>query len=237
MTALTDESPHATATPTRVLVDVRDSGATGVRWAAGCAEALGVGLVVHAGAGDDPAHTEVLARRPGLTVHVEHSDHYPPEHREGVLVVLSRSRALAAPPLAGCALGDVVVVGGSARALAGVFGVVTAVVDRVGGEGVLRRAMTLCRARGATRLRVLARPSCPRSDGWLDDAADLAHSACPGVIVELVREARSVAEETRLFPSDLVVVSGRERGPGEGLQPDARAALHQASCPVLFSCS
>jgi hypothetical protein len=63
------------------------------------------------------------------------------------------------------------------------------------------------------------------------------HAVCPDVIVELVQEPRSVDEETRLFPSDLVVVSGRERGPAEGLQPAARAALQQASCPVLFSCT
>ncbi|SER25626.1 hypothetical protein [Lentzea albida] len=235
--ALTGESaPTAT---TCVLVDVRDSGVTGVRWAAGCAEALGVDLVVHTGAEDDPVHTEVaalLAERPELTVHVEHGDRYPPA-TEGALVVLSRQRALDAPPLACRDRRDVVVVGGSATALAGRFGVVTAVVERVGGEGVLERATALCRARGATRLRVLARPSCPLSGGWLDDAADVVHACCPGVIVELVRQGRSVAEETRLFPSDLLVVSGRERGPGEGLQPDARAALHHASCPVLFSCS
>ena len=234
--SLTDESAHPATTC--VLVDVRDSGVTGVRWAAGCAEALGVSLVVHTG-DDDPVHTEVaalLAEWAKLTVHVEHGDRYPPE-REGALVVLSRPRALDAPPLA-CGDGrDVVVVDGSATALAGRFGVVTAVVERVGGEGVLERATALCRARGATRLRVLARPSSPLSGGWLDDAADVAHACCPGVIVELVRQARTLAEETRLFPSDLLVVSGRERGPGEGLQPDARAALHQAPCPVLFSCS
>ncbi|MFD4638241.1 hypothetical protein ACFWN2_13060 [Lentzea sp. NPDC058436] len=245
MTALANESAHSaaasTTTPsaTCVLVDVRDSGVTGVRWAADCAQSLGIALVVHAGTGNDPAHTEVaalLAQRPDLTVHVDHADTYPPV-QEGALVVLSRARALAAPPLAGRDLRDVVVMGGCPRALVGRFGVVTAVVERVGGEGVLQRATTLCHARGATRLRVLARPSCPRSGGWLDDAADLVHASCRDVIVELVRDARSVAEETRLFPSDLLVVSGRERGPGEGLQPDARAALHQASCPVLFSCS
>ncbi|GHH40303.1 hypothetical protein [Lentzea cavernae] len=238
MTAVADESVRITATC--VLVNVRDAGVTAVRWAAGCAEALGVDMVVHTATRHDPAHVDVaalLAGRPDLNVHVERRDCCPSERGEGALVVLSRSRALAVPPLAGRELRDVVVVGGPAAAIAGRFGVVTAVADRVGGEGVLRRATALCRVRGATRLRVLARPSGPRSGGWLDSAADLVHEACPDVIVELAREARSVDEETRLFPSDLLVVSGRERGPGEGLQPDARAALHQARCPVLFSCS
>jgi hypothetical protein len=237
MTALANELAQTTATC--VLVDVRDSGVAGVRWAAACAEALDVGLVVNAAAADDPVHTEVaalLAERPELTVHVEHRDCYPPARWEGALVVLSRSRALAQPPLAGRDLRDVVVVGGSPAAVAGRFGVVTAVLDRVGGEGVLQRATTLCRARGATRLRVLTRPWFDSADS-VDAAADLVHAVCPDVIVELVHEARSVGEETRLFPSDLLVVSGRERGPGEGLQPAARAALHHAPCPVLFSCS
>jgi hypothetical protein len=125
-----------------------------------------------------------------------------------------------------------VVVGGLTAAVEGRYGVVTAVIGTVGGEGVLHRAITYCRARHATRLRVLAR-SCAAGD----DTADLVHSRCPDVIVELVQEPRSVHEETRSFPSDLLVVSGRERRPGEGLQADAGAALHHAPCPVLFSCS
>jgi nucleotide-binding universal stress UspA family protein len=236
MTALANESVRITATC--VLVDVRDSGAKGVRWAAACAEALGVGLVVHAGPKNDPAHAAVaalLAEHPELTVHVEHSE-CTPGRWEGALVVISRARAFAAPPLAGLDLRDVVVVGGSAAAVACRFGVVTAVLDAVGREGVLQRATAFCRARGATRLRVLTRPYLDAADS-LDAAADLVHAACPDVIVELVREVRSVQEETRLFPSDLLVVSGRERGPAEGLQPAARAALHHAPCPVLFSCS
>ncbi|SDK82704.1 hypothetical protein SAMN04488074_107237 [Lentzea albidocapillata subsp. violacea] len=236
MTTLANESVRITATC--VLVDVRDSGTTGVRWAAACAEALGVGLVVHAGPKNDPAHADVaalLAEHPDLTVHVEHSE-CTPGRWEGGLVVISRARACAAPPLAGRDLRDVVVVGGSPAALACRFGVVTAVLDAVGSEGVLRRATAFCRARGATRLRVLMRPYIDAADS-LDAAADRVHAACPDVIVELVREVRSVQEETRLFPSDLLVVSGRERGPAEGLQPAARAALHHAPCPVLFSCS
>lgn len=236
MTALAHESAQTTATC--VLVDLRDSGVSGVEWAAGCARALGVGLVVHAGAEHDPAHADVaalLAEHPDLTVHIEHHDH-PPGRWEGGLVVISRSLAHAVPPLAGRDLRDVVVLGGTPAAVAGRFGVVTAVIDAVGGEGVLHRAITFCRARQATRLRVLTRPY-PGAAGSLDATADLVHAACPDVIVELVREARSVEEETRSFPSDLLVVSGRERGPSEGLQPAARAALHHAPCPVLFSCS
>ncbi|MDX8053019.1 hypothetical protein SK571_26885 [Lentzea sp. BCCO 10_0798] len=236
MTALANESVRVTATC--VLVDVRDSGATGVRWAAACAEALGVGLVVHAGPKNDPTHAHVaalLAEHPDLTVHIEHSE-CTPGRWEGGLAVISRARALAVPPLAGRDLRDVVVVGGSPAAVACRFGVVTAVLDAVGGEGVLQRATAFCRARGATRLRVLTRPYLDAGEA-LDAAADLVHAACPDVIVELVREIRSVQEETRLFPSDLLVVSGRERGAAEGLQPAARAALHHAPCPVLFSCS
>lgn len=236
MTALAHEPGRITATC--VLVDVRDSGTVGVRWAAACAEAFGVGLVVHACAKDDPSHADVaalLSEHPDLTVHIEHGD-CPSARWEGGLVVISRSRALAVPPLAGCDLRDVVVVCGPSAAIAGRFGVITAVLDTVGGEGVLQRAMTFCRVRGATRLRVLTRPYFGAGDS-LDATADLVHAACPDVIVELVRETRSVDAETRLFPSDLLVVSGRERGPAEGLQPTARAALHHARCPVLFSCS
>ncbi|ANZ39613.1 hypothetical protein BBK82_29775 [Lentzea guizhouensis] len=83
---------------------------------------------------------------------------------------------------------------------------------------------------------MLTRPYHGAADS-LDHAADLVHASCPDVIVELVHEPRSVEEETRSHPSDLLVVSGRERGPAEGLQPAALAALHHASCPVLFSCS
>lgn len=236
MTALVHES--ARVTTTCVLVDLRDCGVRGVRWAAACADALGVGLVVHAAAANDPVHADVaalLAEYPALAVHIEHHD-APPARWEGGLVVLSRSAAVVAPPLAGRDLRDVVVLGGSAAALAGCFGVVTAVLDAVGSEGVLRRAITFCRARHATRLRVLTRPYLGSGDS-LDATAAVLHDACPGVIVELVREARSVQDETRLFPSDLLVVSGRERGPAEGLQPAAREALQHAHCPVLFSCS
>ncbi|SDP97979.1 hypothetical protein [Lentzea jiangxiensis] len=236
MTALAHRSALTTATC--VLVDVRDCGVTGVHWAAACAEALGIGLVVQA-TEDDPAHAEVaalLAERPGLPVHVERHECSPPARWEGALVVISRQQALAMPPIAGGDCRDVVVVRGNPAAIAGRFGIVTAVLDSVGSEGVLQRATTLCRARGATRLRVLPHP-CPKPGDSLDAAADLVHAACPDVIVELVHVSRSVAEETRLFPSDLLVVSGRERGPGEGLQPAARAALHHAPCPVLFSCS
>lgn len=236
MTALAPEPVAVTATC--VLVDVRDCGAAGVRWAAACAAALGVGLVVHAAAENDPEHADVaalLSEHPDLSVHIEHHGRHLARW-EGGLVVISRACAVTAPPLAGRDLRDVAVLGGSTAALAGCHGVVTAVIDPVGGEGVLRRAMTFCRARGATRLRVLTRPYTGAADS-LDATADLVHAACPGVIVELVRETRSVAEEVRSFPSDLLVVSGRERAPAEGLQPAARAALHQATCPVLFSCS
>ncbi|GGU77075.1 hypothetical protein [Lentzea flava] len=236
MTALAPEPRQVTATC--VLVDLRDCGVAGVRWAAACADALGVGLVVHAAPENDPAHADVaafLAEHPDLTVHIEHHDS-PPARWEGGLVVISRSRALAAPPLAGRDLRDVVVLGGTPAAVAGRFGVVTAVVECVGGEGVVRRAIAFCRARQATRLRVLMLPFAGTCDP-LDAIADAVHAACPGVIVELVREARSVTEETATHPSDLLVVSGRERGPAEGLQPAARAALHHAACPVLFSCS
>ncbi len=236
MTALANEVVHSTATC--VLVDLHDCGEVGVRWAAACAEALGVGLVVHAAAEDDPAHADVaalLSGHPELTVHIEHHDQQPARW-EGGLVVISRARAQAAPPLAGRDCRDVVVVDGRPAAIAGRFGVVTAVVDAVGGEGVLHRAITFCRARRATRLRVLTRPY-RGAAAALDAAADLVHAACPDVIVELVRETRSVDEETRWHPSDLLVVSGRERGPAEGLQPGALAALHHAPCPVLFSCS
>ncbi|ANZ39612.1 hypothetical protein BBK82_29770 [Lentzea guizhouensis] len=116
MTALANEPVHATApTATCVLVDVRDCGLPGVRWAADCADALGVGLVVHAGVENDPAHVEVaalLAGHPGLTVHVEHHDR-PLARWEGALVVISRDSALAAPPLAGDDCRDVVVVSGT----------------------------------------------------------------------------------------------------------------------------
>lgn len=226
------------STATCVLVDVGDCGVAGVRWAAACADALGVGLVVHAAAANDPAHADVaelLAQHPDLSVHIEHHDH-PAARWEGGLVVISRSRALTAPPLAGRDLRDVVVLGGADAAIAGRFGVVTAVVECVGGEGVVRRAISFCRARQATRLRVLTRPY-PGTCERLDAIADLVHAACPRVIVELVGEARSVREETRSYPSDLLIVSGRERGPSEGLQPAARAALHHATCPVLFSCT
>jgi hypothetical protein len=226
------------STATCVLVDLRDCGVVGVRWAAACAEALGVGLVVRAAAEHDPAHADVaalLSEHLDLSVHIEHHDH-PPARWEGALVVVSRSSALAVPPLAGRDFRDVAVLGGSSAAIAGRFGVVTAILDLVGSEGVLRRAIALCQARRATRLRVLTRPYRGSGDA-LDATADLVHTACPGVIVELVREVRSVREETRLFPSDLIVVSGRERAPAEGLQPGARAALHQATCPVLYSCS
>jgi hypothetical protein len=236
VTALAHEPGQSTATC--VLVDLTDCGVVGVRWAAACANALGVGLVVRAGPENDPAHAGVatlLAEHPELTVHIEHHGH-PPARWEGALVILSRSRALAAPPLAGRDLRDVLVLGGTPAAVAGRFGVVTAVVECVGGEGVVRRAITFCRARRATRLRVLTRPY-DRTRGSLDAIADVVHAACPGVIVELVRETRSVTEETGTHPSDLLVVSGRERGPSEGLQPAARAALHHATCPVLFSCS
>ncbi|WP_434443990.1 hypothetical protein [Lentzea sp. E54] len=236
MTALAHEPVRMTATC--VLVDVRDCGVVGVQWAAACADALGVGLVVQAAAQNDPAHNDIaalLSEHPNLSVHIEHHDHSAARW-EGALVVVSRSSALAVPPLAGNDLRDVVVLGGSPTAIAGRFGVVTAVVDPVGSEGVLRRAVALCHVRRATRLRVLTRP-CWETCAEFDAVADLVHAACPDVIVELVREARSVHDETRLFPSDLLVVSGRERGPAEGLQPAARAALHHAQCPVLFSCS
>ncbi|SEQ93386.1 hypothetical protein SAMN05216188_106268 [Lentzea xinjiangensis] len=236
MTALAHEPAGITATC--VLVDVRDCGVPGVRWAAACAAALGVGLVVRAAAENDPAHTDVaalLAEHRELSVHIEHHGS-PPARWEGALVVVSRYAALTVPPLAGRDCRDVAVLGGSSTALAGRFGVVTAVLDSVGGEGVLHRAIAFCRARRATRLRVLTRPY-QGSSRSLDAAADLVHAACPDVIVELVREARAVDEEVRLFPSDLLVVSGRERAPAEGLQPGARAALHHAPCPVLFSCS
>jgi hypothetical protein len=236
MTALAHEPVGITATC--VLVDLRDCGAVGVRWAAACADALGIGLVVHAAAENASVHGDVaavLSEYPDLSVHIEHHDH-PPARWEGALLVVSRSCALAVPPLAGRDLRDVVVLGGSSAAIAGCFSVVTAVVDLVGSKGVLQRAIALCRARRATRLRVLTRPYWGTDDG-LDATADLVHAACPDVIVELVREVRSVDEEVRSFPSDLLVVSGRERGPAEGLQPAARAALHQARCPVLFSCS
>ncbi|KOV88266.1 hypothetical protein [Nocardia sp. NRRL S-836] len=242
MTALANEPlanelvQHTAATC--VLVDLRDCGVVGVRWAAACAESLGVGLVVRAADEDDPDHVDVaalLSGHPDLTVHVEHPGQLPARW-EGGLVVISRALAQAAPPLAGRDCRDVVVVDGVPAAIAGRFGVVTAVVDAVGGEGVLHRAITFCRARRATRLRVLTRPY-PGVVDSLDAAADLVHSTCPDVIVELVHETRSVDEETRSHPSDLLVVSGRERGPAEGLQPGALAALHHAPCPVLFSCS
>ncbi|HEX7309035.1 hypothetical protein [Lentzea sp.] len=236
MTALAPEPVGVEAT--RVVVDVQDCGPAGVRWAAGCAEALGLRLVLRVASEHDavPADVaEVLAELPSLSVHWEHLDDVAP-WQESNLLVVSRSSALAAPPLAGRDRHDVVVVGGVPAALSGCFGVVTALIDPVGAEGVLRRAVALCRARRATRMRVLARPYWAVRD--LPDAiADVVHAACPGVIVELVREARSVREEARLFPTDLLVVSGRERGPAEGLQPAARAALHEAACPVLFSCS
>ncbi|MEU7478180.1 hypothetical protein AB0A63_19505 [Lentzea sp. NPDC042327] len=223
----------ADVTATCVVVDLQDCGGTGVRWAATCAEALGVGLVVRAGNAPHRV-AQLLEGHPDLTVHVEHPDQ-PPARWEGGLVVISRATAQAAPPLAGRDCRDVVVVCGEPAALAGRYGVVTAVIDPVGGEGVLRRAVAHCRARRATRLRVLTRPYAGVVDSL--DAADVVHSACPDVIVELVHETRSVDDETRLYPSDLLVVSGRERGPAEGLQPAALAALHRAPCPVLFSCS
>ncbi|HUQ56298.1 hypothetical protein [Lentzea sp.] len=240
MTALAPEPVGIDATC--VVVDVDECGVAGVRWAAACADALGVGLVLRSApdedAENDPVHADVealLAGLPHLSVHIEHRGRAA-VCREGALVVISRASALAAPPLACRDRHDVVVLCGSRAALSGCFGVVTAVIDPVGGEGVLRRAVALCRARRATRLRVLARPYWAVCD--LPDAiADVVHAACPDVIVELVREVRSVQEEARLFPSDLLVVSGRERGPAEGLQPAARTALHQAACPVLLSCS
>lgn len=225
-------------TATCVLVDIGDCGVVGVQWAAACADALGVGLVVHAAAANDPAHADaaaLLAAHPDLSVHIEHHEN-PTARWEGGLVVISRSRALAAPPLAGRDLRDVVVLGGASAAIAGRFGVVTAAVECVGEEGVVQRAITFCRARHATRLRVLTRPY-PGTCERLDAIADLVHTACPDVIVELVGEARSIGEEMGSYPSDLLIVSGRERGPSEGLQPAARAALHHATCPVLFSCS
>ncbi len=234
MTALAPEPVGLEATC--VQVDVRDCGVAGVRWAAECAAALGIDLVLYAdGDNDGGGIAAVLSEHPGLSVHVEHHEHAA-TRREGALVVVSRASALAEPPLAGCELHDVVVLGGSPAALAGRYGVVTAVMDPVGGEGVLRRAIAMCRARRATRLRALTRPYRAACD-MPDAIADAVHAACPGVIVELVREVRSVREERRSFPSDLLVVSGRERGPAEGLQPAARAALHQAACPVLLSCT
>ncbi|KJK48220.1 hypothetical protein UK23_17635 [Lentzea aerocolonigenes] len=236
MTAVAQRSAAVTATC--VLVGLRDCGVVGVRWAAACADALRVGLVVRAAGENDPAHADVaalLAEHPDLSVHFEHHDG-PPGRWEGGLVVISRSCAVIAPPLAGRDRRDVVVLGGTPAAIAGCHGVVTAVLDPVGGEGVLRRAITFCRVRQVTRLRVLTRPY-NGAAGSLDATADLVHAACPGVIVELVRETRSVGEEVRLFPSDLIVVSGREGAAAEGLQPAAGAALRQARCPVLFSCS
>ncbi|SDF38777.1 hypothetical protein SAMN05216553_101388 [Lentzea fradiae] len=231
MTALAPE-PVGTGV-TFVLVDVQECGADGVRWAAACAEALGTGLVVLSAEEDDAVLTAAMSEHPGLSVRVAHRGDV---RREGSMVVVSRASALAMPPLACRDLSDVVVLGGSRAALSCCFGVVTAILEPVGGEGVLRRAVSLCRARQATRLRVLSRPYWASCD--LPDAvADALHAACPGVIVELVRQVRSVRDEVRLFPSDLLVVSGRERGPAEGLQPAARAALHLAACPVLFSCS
>ncbi|MDX3663131.1 hypothetical protein PV646_38050 [Streptomyces sp. ID05-26A] len=227
----------ARLTTTCVVVDVRDSGVIGVRWAAACANDLDVGLVVQAGPKDDPVHADVakvLSEHPDLSVHFEHEGR-PPGRWEGGLVVISRSRAKAAPPLAGQDERDVVVVAGPPAAIAGRFGVITAVICSVGGEGVLNRAIGFCRVRRATRLRVLARPY-PGAALALDDVADRVHAVAPDVIVELVREPRSVQAETRTHPSDLLVVSGRERGPAEGLQPGARAALHHAQCPALFSC-
>lgn len=237
MTALAPE-PVGTGV-TCVLVDVRQCGVTGVRWGAACAEALGTGLVLVAEAQDasdigDAEVAAVLSEHPGLSVRVERCERAV--RREGALVVVSRDAALAMPPLACGDAADVVVLGGSPAALSGCFGVVTAILEPVGAEGVLRRAVALCRARRATRVRVLSRPYWASCD--LPDAiADALHAACPGVIVELVRQVRSVRDEVRLFPSDLLVVSGRERGPAEGLQPAARTALHLATCPVLFSCS
>ncbi|MET9225798.1 hypothetical protein [Lentzea sp. NPDC003310] len=235
MTAVTGP-PRLTATC--VLVDAHDCGPTGVTWAAGCASALGVGLVIQTSPGADPLHDEVSrlrAAHPDLTVHVEHLGR-PAARWEGGLVVISRSRAKAAPPLAGKDERDVVVVAGAPAAIAGRFGVVTAVLCPVGADGVLQRAIAFCHARRATRLRLLAR-HCPGSPVVPDEVADRVHAACPDVIVELVREHRSVQVETRRHPSDLLVVSGRERGPAEGLQPAALAALHHARCPVLFSCT
>ncbi|MET9224398.1 hypothetical protein [Lentzea sp. NPDC003310] len=226
MTALAPDPVGITATC--VLVDLGDCGVAGVRWAASCAEALGVGLVVHAGEHDASAHAAVAAlpaEHAGLSVHVEHG--HPTARWEGALVVVSRESASAVPPLAGRDLRDVVVLGGTgARDL----GVVTAVLGPVGSGGVLRRAIAFCRARRSTRLRLLSRPH-PGSRDALDEAVALARSACPGVVVEPVRSA------TWSSPADLLVVSGCAAGPGEGLQPEARAALSYAPCPVLFTCS
>ncbi|MCP2241743.1 hypothetical protein [Lentzea aerocolonigenes] len=215
MTALAPEPVTATC----VLVDVRDCGAAGVRWAAACASALGVGLVVHAAAENDPAHADVaalLAEHPDLSVHIEHHDHHLARW-EGGLVVISRDCAVTAPPLAGRDLRDVVVLGGSNAALAGCHGVVTAVTDPVGGEGVLRRAITFCRARGATRLRVLTRPYAGGADA-LDATADLVHAACPGVIVELVRETRVRGRRGAVVPERPA------RGVGPGTRTGGRTS-------------
>src|SRR5690348_10807095 len=113
MTALAHEPVAATATC--VLVDVRDCGAAGVRWAAACASSLGVGLVVHAAGENAPAHADVaalLSEHPDLSVHIEHHGHHLARW-EGGLVAISRACAMTAPPLAGRDLRDVVVLGGS----------------------------------------------------------------------------------------------------------------------------
>lgn len=236
MTGLADVPLHATATA--VLVDLRDADLTGVRWAVSCAASLGVGLVIRTAEDHDPVHAAIaglLAEYPHVSVHFAHDDN-PPVAWEDNLVVVSRSRIRPGDRR------DVVVVDGSRTAVDGRYGAITAVIGGFGDEGVLRTAVSFCRARQATRLRVLMpRPDCISDDvaeadrEALEAAADFIHASCPHVIAELVRDRSSGYEAMREHPSDLLVVSGRERRAGEGLQPIARAALHHAACPVLLS--